>query len=76
VAPTLAERALRPLVGNCTLQRFEFLSPGLGPFEGFAYAARSQTVLMPTVVAVVVRCGRAFSGDATARVVGHVGRRT
>jgi hypothetical protein len=28
---------------------------------------------MPTVVAVVVRRGRAFSGDATARVVGDVG---
>jgi hypothetical protein len=28
---------------------------------------------MPTVVAAVVRCGRAFSGGATARVVGDVG---
>jgi hypothetical protein len=28
---------------------------------------------MPTVVATVVRRGRAFSGDATARVVGVVG---
>jgi hypothetical protein len=28
---------------------------------------------MPTVVAVVARRGRAFSGDATARVVGDVG---
>jgi hypothetical protein len=31
---------------------------------------------MPTVVAVVVRRGRAFSSDAVARVVGDVGRRT
>jgi hypothetical protein len=31
---------------------------------------------MPTVVAVVVRCGRAFSGDVTACVVGNVGWRT
>jgi hypothetical protein len=28
---------------------------------------------MPTVVAAVVRRGRTFSGDATARVVGVVG---
>jgi hypothetical protein len=28
---------------------------------------------MPTIVAVVVRRGRAFSGGATARVVGVVG---
>jgi hypothetical protein len=31
---------------------------------------------MPTIVAVVVRCGRAFSGDAAARVVGDVGKQT
>jgi hypothetical protein len=31
---------------------------------------------MPTVVVMVVRYGRAFSDDATARVVGDVGRRT
>jgi hypothetical protein len=30
---------------------------------------------MPTVVGVVVRLGRAFSGDATARVVAVVGGR-
>jgi hypothetical protein len=76
VAPALAERASRPLVGNCTLQRSDFSSAGLVPFEGFSYAVRSQAVLMPTVVAVVVRCGRAFSGDAAARVLGDVGRQT
>jgi hypothetical protein len=48
----------------------------LRPFEGFAYAVRSQAVLMPTVVVVVVRCGRAFSGNAAARVVDDVGRWT
>jgi hypothetical protein len=31
---------------------------------------------MPTVVVVDMRQGRAFSGDAAARVVGNVGRRT
>jgi hypothetical protein len=31
---------------------------------------------MPTVVAVVVRRGRAFSSNAVACVVGDVGRRT
>jgi hypothetical protein len=31
---------------------------------------------MPTVVATVMRCGRAFSGAAVARVVGDVGGRT
>jgi hypothetical protein len=31
---------------------------------------------MPTVVAVVVRRGRTFSGDAVTRVVGDVGVRT
>jgi hypothetical protein len=31
---------------------------------------------MPTVVAVVVRCGRAFSGVAAVHVVGDVGMRT
>jgi hypothetical protein len=30
---------------------------------------------MPTVVAAIVRRGHAFSGDATARVVGDVGGR-
>jgi hypothetical protein len=76
VAPAFVERVLRPLLGNGTLRGSKFWSPGLGLFEGFAYAVRSQAVLMPIVVAVVVRCGRAFSGDAAARVVGDVGRRT
>jgi hypothetical protein len=76
VAPALAERASRPLVSNRTLRGSDFASTALRPFEGFAYAVRSQAVLMPIVVAVVVHCGRAFSGNAAARVVGDVGRRT
>jgi hypothetical protein len=76
VEPTLAERALRPLVGNRTLRGSDFSSTAPGPFEGLAYVVRSQAVLMPTVVVVVVCCGRAFSGDAAAHVVGDVGRRT
>jgi hypothetical protein len=31
---------------------------------------------MPTVVAMVTRCGRAFLGAAAARIVGDVGGRT
>jgi hypothetical protein len=31
---------------------------------------------MPTVVATIVRCGRAFLGVAAAHVVGDVGGRT
>jgi hypothetical protein len=76
LAPTPVERVSRPLVSNHTLRGSNFTSTVLRPFEGFAYAIRSQAVLMPTVVAVVVRCGCAFSGDAAARVVGDVGRRT
>jgi hypothetical protein len=34
---------------------------------------KDQAVLMPTVMAAVVRRGRTFSGDATARVVGDMG---
>jgi hypothetical protein len=76
VAPALVEWVLRPLVSNRTLRGSDFTSTVHGPFEGFAYAVRSQAVLMPIVVAVVVRCRRAFSGDAAARVVSDVGRRT
>jgi hypothetical protein len=72
VAPALVEQVSRPLVGSRTL----FSSPGLGPREGHAYLVGDRAILMPTNVAVVVRCGRAFSGGAAARVVGDVGRRT
>jgi hypothetical protein len=73
VAPALTKRASRPLVGNYTLRGSSFSSLGLGPCGGHPYSVRDQAVLMPTVVAAVVRRGRAFSGDATARVVGDVG---
>jgi hypothetical protein len=76
VVLALVERVSRPLVSNRTLRGSDFTSTVLGPFEGFAYEVRSQAVLMPTVVAVVVHCGRAFSGDAAVHVVGDVGRRT
>jgi hypothetical protein len=76
VVPTLIERVSRPLVSNRTLQGSDFTSTALGSFEGFAYSIRSQAVLMPIVVPVVVRCGRAFSGNTAMRVVGDVGRRT
>jgi hypothetical protein len=76
VAPAPVEQVSRPLVSNRTLRGSDFTSTVLGPFEGFAYTVRSQAILMPTVVVVVVRCGRAFSDDAAAHVVGNMGRRT
>jgi hypothetical protein len=76
VAPALTERASRPLVGNRTLRGSDFSSPGLGLREGHAYLVRDWAILMPTVLTAVVRCGRAFSGDAAARVVCDLGRRT
>jgi hypothetical protein len=44
VASALTERASRPLVSNRTLRGSEFASTALGPFDGFAYAVRSQAV--------------------------------
>jgi hypothetical protein len=76
VAPALVEQVSRPLVSNHTLRGSYFSSLGLGPCEGHAYLVRDQAILMPTNVAMVVRCGRAFSGDAAARIVGDVARRT
>jgi hypothetical protein len=73
VAPALAEQVSRPLVSNRTLRGSDFSSTVLGPFERFTYVVMSQSLLMPTVMAMVVRCGRAFSGDTAARIVGDVG---
>jgi hypothetical protein len=73
MAPALTERSSGSLVGNYTFQRFGFSSLGLGPCGGHSYSVRDQAILMPTAVATVVRRGRAFSGDATTRVVGDVG---
>jgi hypothetical protein len=66
-APALTKRASRPLVSNRTLRGSGFSSAALGALEGFAYAVRSQAILMPTVVVVVACCGRAFSGGAAGR---------
>jgi hypothetical protein len=41
--------------------------------RGSHLLGKDQAILMPTVVDAVVRRGCAFSGDATARVVGDVG---
>jgi hypothetical protein len=48
VAPALVEWVSRLLVSNRTLRGSDSTSTVLGPFEGFAYAVRSQAVLMPT----------------------------
>jgi hypothetical protein len=44
VAPVLAERASRPLVGNRTLRGSDFSSPGLGLSEGHAYLVRDEAI--------------------------------
>jgi hypothetical protein len=76
VAPALTKRAPGPLVGNRTLQGSSLPSVGLGPCGGHPHSVRDRAVLMPTVVATVVRRGRIFSDDAPARVVGDVEVRT
>jgi hypothetical protein len=43
MAPALAERASRPLVGNRTLRVSDFSSTELGLFEGHAYLVRDRT---------------------------------
>jgi hypothetical protein len=53
-----------------------YLSQGLGSLRGSSLLGKGQGHLMPAVAAVVSRRGRAFSGAASARVVGGVGRRT
>jgi hypothetical protein len=44
VAPTLAEWASRPLVGNRTLRGSGFLSLMLGPLEGHPYLVRDRAI--------------------------------
>jgi hypothetical protein len=39
-----AERASRPLVGNCSLRESSFSSLGLGPLEGHPYWVRDQAI--------------------------------
>jgi hypothetical protein len=73
VAPALTERVSRPLVSNRTLRGSGFSSFGLGPRGGHTYYVRDRAVLLPTVVAAIVRRGCAFSGGAAACIVGDVG---
>jgi hypothetical protein len=47
VAPALAERVLRPLVGNRTLQGSDFSSPRLGPCKGHSYLVRDWAIKCP-----------------------------
>jgi hypothetical protein len=76
VAPVHAERASMPLVGNRTLRGSGFFEPRARAARGSSLLGKGPGHLMPTVVATVLRCGRAFSGAAAARVVSDVGRRT
>jgi hypothetical protein len=76
VAPAPTERVSGPLVGNHTLRGSDFSSLGLRSCGGHTYLVRDQAVLMPTVVAAVVRHGRAFSGDANRARSGRHGGRT
>jgi hypothetical protein len=73
VAPALTKRVSGPLVGNHTLRGSGFSSLGLRPCGGHTYSVRDQAILMPKVVAAVVRRGRALSGVAVAHVVGDMG---
>jgi hypothetical protein len=76
VAPTLAEWASRPLVGNFTLRGSGFSSLALGPLEGRPYLVMDRAIFMPVVATTVMRGGCAFSDATVARVVGDVGGRT
>jgi hypothetical protein len=76
VVPALAERVSIPLISIRTLRGKGFSSSRLGAARGPLLLGKGPGHLMPTVVVEVVRCGRAFSGTAAARVMGDVGRRT
>jgi hypothetical protein len=60
VAPAPTKWVSGPLVGNRILRGSDFSSLGLRLCGGHTYLVRDQVVLMPTVVAAVVRRGRAF----------------
>jgi hypothetical protein len=66
VAPVYFEQALRPLVGNRTLRGSVLSEPGARAARGSSLLGKGPGHLMPTVVAAVRRCGRAFSGVAWA----------
>jgi hypothetical protein len=75
VAPVYFEWASRPLVGIRTLRGSVLFEPGARAARGSSLLGKGPGHLMPAVAAVVMRCGRAFSGVAAVRVVGGVGRR-
>jgi hypothetical protein len=76
MAPVYFERASRPPVGVRTLRGSHLFEPGARAARGSPLLGKGQGHLMPAVAAIVTRRGRAFSGAATARIVGGVGRRT
>jgi hypothetical protein len=73
VAPALTERVSRPLVSNHTLRGLGLSSPWARVAWPLHLLGKEPSHLMTAVVAAVVRCGRAFSGSATTRIVGNVG---
>jgi hypothetical protein len=76
VAPVYFKQASGPLVGNRTLRGSVLSEPGARAARGSSLLGKGPGHLMPAVAATVMRCGRAFSGTAAARVVGGVGRWT
>jgi hypothetical protein len=76
VAPVYFEWASRPLVGVHTLRGSVLFEPRARATRGSSLLGKGPGHLMPAVAAIVMRCGRAFSGAAAARVVGGVGRWT
>jgi hypothetical protein len=76
VAPVYFKRASRPPVDICTLRGSNLFEPEARAARGSSLLSKGQGHLMLTVVTVVSRRGRAFSGAAAARVVGGAGRRT
>jgi hypothetical protein len=76
VASVYFEQASRPLVGNRTLRGSVLSELGARATRGSSILGKGPGHLMPAVAAIVMRCERAFSGAAAARVVGGVGRWT
>jgi hypothetical protein len=76
VASVYFKRASRPLVGVRTLRGSHLFEPGARAARGSSLLGKGQGHLMLAIAAIATRCGRAFSGAATSRVVGGVGRQT
>jgi hypothetical protein len=76
MASVYFKRASRPLVGVRTLRGSYLFEPGARAARASSLLGKGQGHLMPAIAAIVTRRGRAFSGAATTRVVGGVGRRT